>query len=259
VGLPSLSYIHDKRDNPLETHKGSYTTADFGSSSFVFGSSRNANFNRFLLTNNTYQSFGKKKWVFARSTRLGVASPYGRSSFIPLPERFFAGGGNSQRGFEINGAGPRDPSTGTPLGGGGMFLNSLELRLPPPTLPFVEDNLSFVAFEDAGNVFNKPGDIAHSLVRISQPNKSQCQTLDPNAICSFNYLSHAVGVGVRYKTPVGPVRFDLGYNLNPPTFPESSLVGVCHTTNKAGVCTQLENPIRTLGHINFFFSIGQSF
>ena len=37
--------------------------------------------------------------------------------------------------------------------------------------------------------------------------------------CDYNYISHAIGVGVRYKTPVGPVRFDFGYNLNPPAFP----------------------------------------
>ena len=37
--------------------------------------------------------------------------------------------------------------------------------------------------------------------------------------CNYNYVSQAIGVGVRYKTPVGPVRFDFGYNLNPPAFP----------------------------------------
>ncbi len=267
VGMPSLTYIRDKRDNPIETHKGNYTTADFGASSFIFGSSRNSNFNRLNVQNNTYQTFGKKKFVFARSTRVGLASSYGRSNLIPLPERFFAGGGNSHRGFAINGAGPRDVDTGTPLGGGGMFLNSFELRLPPLTLPFVEDNLSFVAFEDAGNVFNKPNDILHSIFRAAQPDKGQCVAAlrDKTATCNFNYLAHAVGMGVRYKTPVGPVRFDLGYNLNPPTFPERSLLDpvtgqpICLNVNKAGNCTQVANPIRTLGHFNFFFSIGQTF
>ncbi|HZQ93076.1 MAG TPA: POTRA domain-containing protein [Terriglobales bacterium] len=250
VGIPSFSYIRDRRDDPIDTHKGYYNTFDFGVASGVFGSE--ANFSRLLVQNSSYWQLGRRKFVLARTTQIGFAEPFSGPvkdqngnlvpPFIPLPERFFAGGGNTHRGFALNQAGPRDPGTGAPLGGGGLLLNSVELRLPPPTLPFLENNLSFVIFEDAGNVFNDPGDIPHSVFRLQQPNRSQCETLDPNANCSFNYLSHAVGLGVRYKTPIGPLRFDFGYNLNPPTFPERQ-----------------GSLIKTLSHFNFYFSIGQSF
>ena len=56
---------------------------------------------------------------------------------IPLPERLYAGGATSHRGFPINSAGPRDPQTGYPVGGAGVFVNTLELRTPPPALRWV--------------------------------------------------------------------------------------------------------------------------
>jgi outer membrane translocation and assembly module TamA len=64
----------------------------------------------------------------------------------------------------------------------------------------------------------------------------------------FNYTSHAAGIGLRYKTPVGPIRFDVGYNLNPPRY------NVVTTTN--GV-TNTE--VQRLSNVQFFLSIGQSF
>jgi outer membrane protein insertion porin family len=268
VGIPSFSYIRDKRDNPIETHKGNFTTADFGTATSRLGSE--TNFNRFFLQNSTYQQFGRNKWVFARSTRIGIAAPFGGAvhdengapvaPFIPLPERFFAGGANSLRGFDLNGAGPRDLSFGTPLGGGGMFVNSLELRTPPVSLPFVGQNMGFVLFHDAGNVFNNPGDIWSSLGKVRQPNFSDCRNVTiPQAEnkCSFNYLSHAIGSGIRYKTPIGPVRVDVGYNLNPTTFPRYCING-CTTVNGATV-PNAPGDVHTLSRFNFFFSIGQTF
>ena len=152
---------------------------------------------------------------------------------------------NSLRGFDLNGAGPRDQTFGTPVGGGGMFINNLELRTPPVALPYIGDTLSFVFFEDAGNVFNDPADIPHSFVQISQGHAADCRNIslpqDQNR-CGFNYLSHAIGAGIRYRTPIGPVRIDVGYNLNPPTFPRYSIPDV-----------------HTLPRINFSFSIGQTF
>jgi outer membrane protein insertion porin family len=269
VGIPSISYIRDKRDNPIDSHKGNFTTADFGTATSWLGSE--TNFNRFYLQNSTYQQFGRNKWVFARSTRMGIAAPFGgmiknsttsalEAPFIPLPERFFAGGANSLRGFDLNGAGPRDLSFGTPLGGGGMFVNSLELRSPPVSLPFVGQNMGFVFFEDAGNVFNNPGDIWPSLGRVRQPNFSDCRNVtkaQTDNTCSFNYLSHAVGSGIRYKTPIGPVRVDVGYNLNPTTFPRYCING-CTTVNGISV-PNAPGDVHTLSRWNFFFSIGQTF
>ena len=239
VGLPAFTYIRDTRDDPTDSHKGAFSTADLGVATGVFGSQ--ANFGRLLMQNSTYYQFHKKRWVFARSTRLGVEAPYGSTTFIPLPERFFAGGSNSLRGFGLNQAGPRDLQTGFPLGGEALFVNNLELRTPPLPLPFVGNDVSAVIFHDMGNVFASTNEILSSFFHYVQPNRSSCEnTVTPN--CSFNYISHAIGTGIRYRTPIGPVSFDLGYNLNPPVFPIAQ-----------------QNRFDTLGHFNFFFSIGQTF
>jgi outer membrane protein assembly factor BamA len=78
----------------------------------------------------------------------------------------------------------------------------------------------------------------------------------------FNYMVHAVGFGVRYRTPIGPLRFDLAYSINPPTFfgfkgTEQDLVnaGVNPCSGPyASLCT-----IQSISHVQFFFSIGQTF
>ena len=257
VGIPSFSAIRDHRDDPLESHKGSYNTLDFGVASSIFGSQ--ADFSRLFVQNATYHAFGNnRKWTLARSTRLGVEEPFGDKAStvegsVPLPERFFSGGSSSHRGFGVNQAGPRDPQTGFPIGGEGVFINNFELRTPPIPLPIVEENLSAVIFHDAGNVFTSAGDIIPSLFRITQKNKEECKNFtDPNAKCDFSYVSHALGLGLRYKTPIGPVRVDLGYNLNPPTFPVREYV---QKGNNAPQPPHFE----TLGRFNFYFSIGQTF
>ena len=88
-----------------------------------------------------------------------------------------------------------------------------------------------------GNVFTNAGDAWASALRVRQPDSSACRKLAtvgdsstyvPNGPttstgvqgqCSFNDFSHALGVGLRYHTPVGPIRFDFSYNLNPPIYP----------------------------------------
>ncbi len=244
VGLPSFSYIRDTRDNPIESLKGSYYTVDAGISSSAFGSE--ASFWRLFFQNSTYHAFGdpRRPWVLARSTRIGFQEPLDpdASQEIPLPERFFSGGGNSHRGFAINQAGPRDRQTGFPLGGNAIFLNNLELRFPTVTLPLLEENVSAVLFHDAGNVFSSARNLFGNLFRSSQKSERNCRLLALNARCDLDYTSHAIGGGLRYKTPIGPVRFDVGYNLNSPVFPVRS-----------------EGRSESLQRLNFFFSIGQTF
>jgi outer membrane protein insertion porin family len=288
VGEPGFSYIRNKRDNNLETTKGSYTTVDAGLASSYFGSE--ADFSRILTQNSTYHAFGKnrpteKKFVFARSLRIGVETAFGNTAIlppgqacpsalqttcpsttiIPLGERFFSGGGNSDRGFGLNQAGPRDPTTGFPLGGSALFLNNVELRLPPTTLPYFQDNLSFAIFEDAGNVFTDGRNMLDSLLRWHQKDPELCLQPSTAVHCDFNYISHAVGVGVRYKTPIGPVRFDFGYNLNPPAFPSCQAAPSFNGQATSSYC--VSNSTNTLpyfvpqhtSHLNVYFSIGQSF
>ncbi len=239
VGMPSFTYVRDTRDDPTNSHKGAFSSFDAGVAAGFFGSQ--TDFGRVLLQNATYYRFHKRRWVFARSTRIGVESKFGSTTFIPLPERFLSGGSNSHRGFGLNQAGPRDLTTGFPLGGEALFVNSLELRTPPLPIPWAGNNISAVVFHDMGNVFDTPSDAARSFFRYAQPNRDTC--LNPALkTCNFNYVSHAIGSGIRYHTPIGPVGVDVGYNLNPPAFP----IGV-------------QNRSDTLHHFNFFFTIGQTF
>ncbi|HSU19466.1 MAG TPA: POTRA domain-containing protein [Acidobacteriaceae bacterium] len=281
VGGPGMTYFHDTRDPmPLDAYTGHYYSVQEFVSDSAFGAQ--SNFNRLDLSHSSYYSFGKKKYVFARNTRIGFENTFGSGGSaaqgtigitncqgqlmftnascnpIPLPERMYAGGATSHRGFGINDAGPRDLTTGYPVGGSAVVVNSFELRLPPPTLPFVGNSLSFVLFHDMGNVFRYPSDMFTSIKNFHQPNESTCRDIPPkgtpadvlqneSGTCNFNYYSHAVGLGMRYKTPVGPIRLDFSYNLNPPVYPV-----FYDYTNKSPYVGQA-------AHFNFFFSIGQAF
>jgi translocation and assembly module TamA len=114
---------------------------------------------------------------------------------------FFSGGGNSLRGFPLDGAGPQrlvevcpNGTTGcnefikVPAGGRALLILNTEARIP---MPF-KKGLSLVPFYDGGNVFPIVG------------------------FRDFTSLySNNVGLGLRYSTPVGPIRVDVGRNLNP--------------------------------------------
>jgi outer membrane protein assembly factor BamA len=205
-----------------------------------------------VVQNSSYYQFHKRRWVFARNTRIGVEEPFASTQFVPLPELFFAGGPTSHRGFGINQAGPRDLTTGFPLGGEAVFLNNVELRSPALPLPFVGNNLSTVLFHDMGNAFATTGDMVSGFFRYSQPNRNACLNPATAAFCRFDYVSHAVGGGVRYRTPIGPVSFDVGYNLNPPAFPIAATQAT-PTTPATPATSQV------LRHLNFFFNVGQTF
>jgi outer membrane protein insertion porin family len=118
-------------------------------------------------------------------------------------------------------------------------------------------------FHDMGNVFARPQEILPSIGRWHQPNQQFCFRETPSSkdakdnyqYCNYNYVSHAIGLGVRYQTPIGPLRFDFGYNLNPPAFPSFNNI-VTNTVN--GLTTGTFGAQRA-GHFNFSFSVGQSF
>ena len=189
-------YIHDSRDKPLDAHHGVYQTLDFGITPKSLGSS--ASFVRFVGQSAFYVPV--KPWlVWANSFRLGLAKPFSGSD-VPLSERFFSGGADSLRGFPINGAGPQrsvavcsnpaDQSTCTlisvPVGGDMLFIFNSEARFPLP----IKTGLGGVVFYDGGNVY--------SAINFRQ---------------FADGFTHSVGIGIRYQTPVGPVRFDVGYRI----------------------------------------------
>ncbi|MGH9600319.1 MAG: POTRA domain-containing protein, partial [Terracidiphilus sp.] len=171
VAGPSLTWIRDTRDSPLDAHHGTYTSFQDFLSIAPLGAQ--AEFNRIDTSNASYYSFDKGRFVLARNTRYGQVRAFGAPAgeFIPLPERLYAGGALSLRGFSQNAAGPRDPETGYPVGGAGALVNQTELRLPAPTLPWLGNSLSFVLFHDMGNVFANAGDAWISALRIHQPDR----------------------------------------------------------------------------------------
>jgi outer membrane protein insertion porin family len=309
VGGPGFTFIHDKRDNPLESTKGDYFTLDAFAAAGFLGSRSDTqvispiteeattkgvptNFGRILAQDSTYYALGKKRpghqFVLARSTSVGLQQPFRGTRVvppgacpvnvntnqptctgfpvIPLPELFFTGGGNSHRGFGLNQAGPRDPTSGFPLGGTALFVNNVELRLPPVTLPLVGEGFSFAVFHDMGNVFTAQHDMVKGFLRWHQP-PNDCPPIEPTGTTTnscythfndsgYDYTSHAVGVGVRYKTPIGPLRFDFGYNLNPTQYFQAFTFPIPNTNPPSSV--SVEEPQR-LRHFNVFFSIGQPF
>ena len=245
-----ITYARDRRDNPADASHGTFNTVDFSDAIRAIGSS--ASFLKGFFQNSSYYSLGRS-FVFARSVRFGVEQPMGTTVApsdpscipatsgaiscitIPLPERFFAGGGTSLRGFGLNQAGPRDPVTGFPIGGLALLVFNQELRFPMK-LPWVGNRLGGTVFYDGGNVYS-------DLYHISFAWKSPSTT-------NLSYFSHTVGFGLRYPTPIGPVRIDFGYQLNPALYQA--------TYTPAGSTTPVTQNFR-LPHFGFFFDIGPVF
>ena len=195
----SASYLRDTRDKPLDAHKGIFHSLDFRLSPIAFGSTDNVA--RFF----GQASYYKEVWpwlVWANNFRLGLISSFA-GSHVPFSNLFFSGGADSLRGFPLNGAGPQatallctaenNPSTCTaeitvPTGGRQLFIFNTEARFPIP----IKKELGGVIFYDGGNVYRAIN--FHDLIQ--------------------NY-SNSIGVGLRYQTPIGPIRIDIGRNLNP--------------------------------------------
>jgi outer membrane protein insertion porin family len=194
----SGALIRDTRDHPLDAHKGVFETLNLGVTPTAFGSS--ANFTRLFGQYATYKPLLGTIW--ANSIRLGLAKAFS-NSFVPTSELFFAGGSTTLRGFPIDGAGPQrivpfcNVLTGTtgcvnisvPVGGRQLFIFNSEIRFP---LKMIMRPLGGVVFYDGGNVYN--------AINFHQ--------------FTSNY-TNTVGLGLRYSTPIGPIRFDVGRNLNP--------------------------------------------
>jgi outer membrane protein assembly factor BamA len=193
----SASFVRDTRDDVLDAHKGIYESAEVDFNPTQLGSS--ANFTRFLGQVAYYRPVFGESSVWANSIRLGMEVSLSGEP-IPISTTFFSGGGSTLRGFPLNGAGPQrpvpvcnnpaDPATCTnitvPVGGPQLLILNSELRFPLG----ITDKLKGAAFYDGGNVYGHLGNF-------------------------WTTYTNSVGGGLRYSTPIGPIRLDIGHNLNP--------------------------------------------
>lgn len=213
----AANFTRDTRDNALDEHNGVLQSVELDFNTSKLGSS--VDFAK-LTGQAAYYKQAFHNIVFANSVRIGLAQAF-NDSRVPISEAFFTGGGNSLRGFPLDSAGPQKTvylcpggasSCATPLqinvpaGGNEMLIINSEARIP---LPVIRQGLSIVPFYDGGNVFSAVG--FHDFTSL---------------------YSNSVGIGLRYSTPVGPVRVDLGHNLN---------------------------PVQGVNSTNYFISIGQAF
>ncbi len=171
----------DRRDDAYNPSRGSFLSLALEWAYPLLGAE--SNFQKVFFKYQRYIPLGARM-DFSSMLRLG----FGRGE-IPIHERFFAGGSNSFRGEHFDKLGPVDPQSGQPVGG--KLLTLLNFELTVPFVVAVED-LSWVFFYDIGNVFASRSDF------------------------SLGKLENAVGFGLRYRTPLGPLRLEVGLNLNPP-------------------------------------------
>ncbi|MBF0558415.1 MAG: outer membrane protein assembly factor BamA [Nitrospirae bacterium] len=172
--------IYDTRDNPFDPKKGVLAGLTFKVASAALFSQ--TDFLKLQVYANKYQSLSKR-FVVAVSLRGGAAQGFGDTRELPIVERFFLGGRTTVRGYDQDTLGPKAADS-TPIGGNAFIMGNLELRAD------VGRGFGVVAFSDAGNVWDK------------------IQNID------IAQLKYTTGLGLRYNTPVGPLRVDYGVKLN---------------------------------------------
>jgi len=183
------SLIRDTRNDALEPTSGSLIGTDAEVAARSLGSDLGF-LKTFVQGFNYRQLRGSRGPVLALGTRVGLGTAFSRSEngqtiddAIPLSERFYAGGDSTVRGFALDRLGPLDRN-GFPLGGQGLIVLNAEMRIP------VRGGLGAVAFIDVGNV----------ALQVNEFNIADTRG--------------AVGFGLRYRSPVGPIRIDLGMKLD---------------------------------------------
>ncbi|MFH0838912.1 MAG: outer membrane protein assembly factor BamA [Candidatus Omnitrophota bacterium] len=124
-----------------------------------------------------------KNFVLELKLRAGIVDVFSNAERVPIYERFFAGGANTIRGYKERKVGPKDIS-GEPIGGKSLLIGNAEYTFP------LFEYLKGAVFYDVGNVWSKISDIG-----------------------SGGYKAGA-GLGVRVKTPLGPIKVDFGYPLS---------------------------------------------
>ncbi|MDP2167760.1 MAG: outer membrane protein assembly factor BamA [Thermodesulfovibrionales bacterium] len=172
--------VYDTRDNAFDPKRGIFAGMSLkASSSYLFSET---DFLKLIVHGNSYNRL-LRRLVAAVSLKAGVAKGYRDTAELPIIERFFLGGRSTVRGYPQDGLGPKG-GRGTPVGGDAFMLGNLELRT------YLGKSWIIVAFLDGGNVWPKINDM------------------------DVTKLKYTTGGGLRYNTPVGPIRLDYGYKLN---------------------------------------------
>jgi outer membrane protein insertion porin family len=181
VSTVSFGLSRDSRDSVFNPTRGWYLNGATDVAGGPFGGDKD--FARFT-GRSSYNI--PLKWASVFEVRLmgGVVSPYGDSEKVPIFERFFAGGARTIRGYNERKVGPLDPVTSDPIGGESLLVGSLEYTIP------LIDFIKFATFVDSGNVWSRVEDFGQGGYKTG------------------------TGVGLRVKTPIGPVNLDYGYPLN---------------------------------------------
>ncbi len=183
VSVTSLDLEHTTTDNPLDPRRGILAHFGLDLSSVALGSSVDYLGGEVELRH--YRPW--RAAVLALRLRAATILPFRatRPEEIPLTERLFAGGSDTVRGFELQRLGPLDADD-EPLGGTTLLIGNAELRVP------IRGKLSGVWFVDGGLV-----------------------ELDPLHL-ELSSMRYSTGLGLRFETPVGPLRVDVGFLLNRP-------------------------------------------
>jgi len=126
-----------------------------------------------------------KDHVLECRLNFGVADSFDDSNAVPIFERFFAGGADTIRGYQERRVGPKDLLSNDPVGGESMVLGSVEYSIP------IASFLRGAVFYDAGNVYERFQEFAREGFKSG------------------------TGLGIRVKTPIGPMKVDVGYPINP--------------------------------------------
>jgi len=195
------SVVRDTRDDRVNPRSGEFVSGSGQLAAKAIGSE--VGFAKTIVTAQTFHTVrGSGGVVLAGNARLGLATEFDPANPIPEPERFFAGGDNN-RGFALDTLGVRhevyEPDTDTidakgfAIGGNATVILNGEVRVPVLAAKF-PDKFSVVGFLDTGNVF----------LHASQINLADMRS--------------SVGFGVRYQSPFGPFRFDLGFKTRTLTF-----------------------------------------
>jgi outer membrane protein insertion porin family len=178
-----VSSKYDTRNNAFIPTQGFIISSMMENTGGFLGGDKD--FLRYGISGNKYFSFFDKKVVLELSGSLNFADSYGDTDKVPVYERYYAGGANTLRGYKERHVSPRDSLTNDPIGGNARFLSSAEA-----TFPLVEKIIKGAVFIDAGEVW-----------------------VDRSEVFTSN-LKYGTGVGVRVKTPVGPVKLDYGWPLS---------------------------------------------